>query len=59
MLPISGSCCTNDNKIIKKSSINNAGMLDTKYKWTKGTYPNFWFEDDNSYRITRSKNTYS
>lgn len=55
----SGSCCTNDNKIIKKSSINNAGMLDTKYKWTKGTYPNFWVqEDDNSYRITRDQKTY-
>jgi len=35
----SGSCCTNDNQIIKKSSLNTAGMIDTKYKWTKGTYP--------------------
>lgn len=44
----SGSCCTNDNQIIKKSSINNAGMIDTKYKWMKGTYPNFWVQEDDS-----------
>lgn len=55
----SGSCCTNDNRIIKKSSLNTAGMIDTKYKWTKGTYPNYWVqEDDNSYRITRDQATY-
>ena len=55
----SGSCGTNDNKIIKKSSLNTAGMIDTKYKWTKGTYPNFWVqEDDNSYRVTRDQATY-
>ena len=40
----SGSCGTNDNTIIKKSSLNTAGMLDTKYKWTKGTYPNYWLK---------------
>ena len=55
----SGSCCTNDNSIIKKSTMNTAGMIDTKYKWTKGTYPNYWVqEDDNSYRITRDQATY-
>ena len=55
----SGSCGTNDNKIIKKSSLNTSGMIDTKYKWTKGTYPNFWVqEDDNSYRVTRDQATY-
>jgi hypothetical protein len=55
----SGSCCTNDNQIIKKSSLNTAGMIDTKYKWTKGTYPNYWVqEDDNSYIVTRDQATY-
>jgi hypothetical protein len=55
----SGSCCTNDNTIIKKSTLNTPGMIDTKYKWTKGTYPNYWVkEDDNSYNLTRDQNTY-
>jgi len=55
----SGSCCTNDNKIIKKSSLNTAGMIDTKYKWTKSTYPNYWVqEDDNSYKITSDQAQY-
>lgn len=55
----SGTCCTNNNTIIKKSSLNNAGMIDTKYKWMKGTYPNFWVqEDDNSYRVHRDQQTY-
>lgn len=55
----SGSCCTNDNTIIKQSSKNNAGMIDTKYKWTKSTYPNYWVqEDDNSYSITKDQSTY-
>ena len=55
----SGSCCTNDNHIIKKSSKNTAGMIDTKYAWTKGTYPNYWVkEDDNSYNLTRDQATY-
>tara|TARA_R110002020_G_scaffold474905_1_gene707900 strand:- start:238 stop:1173 length:936 start_codon:yes stop_codon:yes gene_type:complete len=55
----SGSCCTNDNEIIKKSSLNTAGMIDTKYKWTKGTYPNYWVqEDDNNYNITGDQGTY-
>ena len=55
----SGSCSTNDNTIIKKSSKNTAGMIDTKYKWTKSGYPNYWVqEDDNSYRVTRDQATY-
>lgn len=56
----SGSCCTNDNQIIKKSSINNAGMIDTKYKWMKGTYPNFWVQEDDteSRSGTRDQSTY-
>ena len=55
----SGSCCTNDNQIIKKSSLNTAGMIDTKYAWTKGTYPNYWVqEDDNGYNITHDQSNY-
>jgi hypothetical protein len=55
----SGSCCTNDISIIKKSSKNTAGMIDTKYQWTKGTYPNYWVqEDDGGYNITRDQTTY-
>lgn len=55
----SGSCCTNDPAIIKKSSLNTSGMIDTKYKWTKGTYPNFWVKKgDNSYNITKDQATY-
>ena len=34
-------------------------MIDTKYKWTKGTYPNYWVqEDDNNYNITGDQGTY-
>lgn len=55
----SGSCCTNDNLIIKKTSLNTSGMIDTKYKWMKGTYPHFWVKEDNgSYKITRDQATY-
>jgi len=56
----SGSCCTNDNQIIKKSSLNSAGMIDTKFKWTKGTYPNFWVQEDDteSRSGTRDQSTY-
>ena len=55
----SGSCCTNDNMIIKKSSLNTSGMIDTKYKWMKGTYPHYWVkEDDGSYNLTRDQATY-
>ena len=55
----SGSCCTNDNKIIKKSSLNTAAMIDTKYKWTKSTYPNYWVQDDdNNYNITGDQGTH-
>ena len=52
----SGSCCTNDDAIIKHSSLNTAGMLDEKYKWTKSQYPRYWVkDDDNSYRITKTQ----
>jgi hypothetical protein len=52
----SGDCCTNDDSIIKRSSLNTAGMLDEKYKWTKSQYPRYWVKDDNnSYRITKTQ----
>ena len=55
----SGSCCTNDNSHIKKSSKNTAAMIDIKYHWIKGTYPNYWVKEDNgSYNITRDQSTY-
>jgi len=55
----SGSSLTNDNTIIKKTVMNTAGMIDTKYKWTKGTYPNYWVQpDDNSYQLTGDQSTY-
>lgn len=41
----SGSCCTNDPAIIKTTVKNTAGMLDDKYKWTNGTYPNWWVQN--------------
>ena len=41
----SGSCCTNDPSIIKRTVKNTAGMLDNKYKWMSGVYPNWWVQD--------------
>lgn len=41
----SGSCCTNDPNIIKRTTKNTAGMLDNKYKWTKSVYPRYWVQD--------------
>jgi hypothetical protein len=39
----SGTCSANDSSIIKRSSKNNAGMIDTKYKWIHGgAYPRHW-----------------
>lgn len=55
----SGTCTANDNQIIKKSSLNTAGMIDTKYKWTKGTYPNYWVQEgDSNYSVTRDQASY-
>lgn len=41
----SGSCCTNDPSIIKRTVKSNAGMLDNKYRWMSGVYPNWWVQD--------------
>lgn len=52
----SGDCCTNDNSIIKDSTLTTAGMIDQKYKWTKSQYPRYWVKnDDNSYRMTKTQ----
>jgi len=52
----SGSCCTNDDSIIKHSSLTTAGLIDEKYKWTKSQYPRYWVkDDDNSYRETKTQ----
>jgi hypothetical protein len=52
----SGSCCTNDNNIIKKSSINTKGMIALKYKWMKGTYPNYWVQEDDTESRSGTRN---
>lgn len=31
--------CSNNNEIIKKPTINNKGLISTKYKWIKREYP--------------------
>lgn len=55
----SGDCCTNDDSIIKKSSLNTKGLIDTKYKWIHSQYPRYWVkDDDNSYRITDTQGQY-
>ena len=41
----SGSAMVNDYKKIKKSSLNTKGMIDTKYQWLNGQYPNYWVQD--------------
>ncbi len=52
----SGSCCTNDDAIIKHSSLTTAGLIDEKYKWTKSQYPRYWVkDDDNANRETKTQ----
>jgi hypothetical protein len=52
----SGSCCTNDDAIIKHSTLTTAGLIDEKYKWTKSQYPRYWVkDDDNANRITNTQ----
>lgn len=45
----SGSCITNNNAIIKKSSLNTKGQISTQYKWIKGQYPNYWVQEDDNF----------
>ena len=60
----SGSCCTNDDSIVKLSTKNTKGLLsgtcgNTNIKCNRTTYHNNWVqEDDNSYRITRDQGQY-
>lgn len=52
----SGSCCANDDAIIKRSTLTTAGMIDEKYKWTKSQYPRYWVkDDDNANRETKTQ----
>lgn len=53
----SGSCCTNDPSIIKKTVKNNAGMIDTKYKWMNGVYPNWWVQDTSPLNMSSGMHT--
>jgi hypothetical protein len=55
----SGSCLTNSNEIVKKSSLNTSGMIDTKYKWVKSKYPRFWVQQDSQgYNSTNTQGQY-
>jgi len=38
----SGSCCTNDPGIIKKTVKNNKGSIIQQYKWIHSAYPRLW-----------------
>jgi len=56
----SGSCCANDDSIIKPSSLTTEGLIDVKYKWTKSQYPRYWVkDDDNSCRKTKTQGQYT
>lgn len=50
----SGSCCVNDPNVIKPSVKNTRGMIDNKYKWMNGTYPNWWVQDTSVDNYTQS-----
>jgi hypothetical protein len=40
----SGSCCSNDNTIIKPSVLSTRGMLAKKHRWMKRGYPHYWVQ---------------
>lgn len=40
----SGSVGSNNNEIIKHSSLNTKGMISSKYRWIKSKYPNYWVQ---------------
>jgi hypothetical protein len=54
----SGSCCTNDPTIVKLSTKNNAGMIDTKYKWTKSQWPRTTVKPQNSMPLNYTQDEY-
>ena len=35
----SGSCCSNDSSIVKTSTKNTSGLINTKYKWVNSSWP--------------------
>lgn len=54
----SGSCCTNDPDIIKHTVKNTAGMIDNKYKWMNGVYPNWWVQDTSPLNLSQGMYIY-
>ena len=49
----SGSSCT-PQTLIKISTKNQKGLIDTKYKWMSSTYPNYWVKHINEPENTSS-----
>tara|TARA_B100000035_G_C21036090_1_gene571041 strand:- start:2637 stop:3671 length:1035 start_codon:yes stop_codon:yes gene_type:complete len=49
----SGSSCTSQT-LIKISTKNQKGLIDTKYKWMSSTYPNYWVKHINEPETTSS-----
>lgn len=54
----SGSCCSNDDSIIKKSVINNRGMIFNKYKWARRPYPYAVAQPDANFSENASQGVY-
>jgi hypothetical protein len=54
----SGSCCTNDPTIVKLSTKNNAGMIDSKYKWIKSQWPRTTVKPQNSMPLNYAQDEY-
>jgi hypothetical protein len=54
----SGSCCSNDPTIVKLSTKTTSGMIDTKYKWTKSTWPRYTVKPLNSMPLNYTQGQY-
>ena len=54
----SGSCCTNDPTIVKLSTKNTTGMIDTKYKWAKSKWPRYTVKPQNSMPLNYTQSQY-
>jgi hypothetical protein len=54
----SGSCCFNNNTVVKPSVLSTRGMLAKKHRWLSRGYPHYWVQPtvDN---INSSANTYT
>jgi hypothetical protein len=46
----SGQCVNtiNDNTVIKRPTLNNKGLISTKHKWMKSTYPEYVVQPDST-----------